>query len=218
MDKQKTKFVVSETATSTFNYHLRLVGPEAIRVDGLVGIALCGVTVGWDTQIPIEAWGRASGDLPSKWCKTCFATFQKAAMDAIAQNSIPKMGDIVFYRTVRKTLNPTQSLEIGFKGTGFGVMLGIVPQGAPEPPAIALPRLIGEIGYLRFDDVIDFFGEKVGAECVEKFKDKYYGKVVATDPTNGETETEGLALKSALHLVDSSGKSIQVLPGPKGKQ
>ncbi len=42
---------VSETVTSTWNYHLRKVGPEGLRPSGGVGlVALCGKKLGWDME------------------------------------------------------------------------------------------------------------------------------------------------------------------------
>ncbi len=54
--------VICETATATYHYHLR----EA----GSCGPALCGQAVGWDTKIPLTAWG-VKDHIPSRWCQRC---------------------------------------------------------------------------------------------------------------------------------------------------
>lgn len=55
-------FTICETGTGTWHYHL--------RKDGSVGAALCGKAVGWNTKIPLAAWG-IKDHIPSKWCRTC---------------------------------------------------------------------------------------------------------------------------------------------------
>lgn len=63
-------FVIAETPTSTWNYHIRRVGPEGIKLGGGDLVALCGAKLGWDTQIPFSAWGK-KGHVPSTWCAEC---------------------------------------------------------------------------------------------------------------------------------------------------
>ncbi len=62
--------VVSETPTSTWNYHLREVVGGKKYLGGGAPPALCGAKLGWDTQIPLIAYGQRS-HLPEKWCKRC---------------------------------------------------------------------------------------------------------------------------------------------------
>lgn len=57
------KYVIAETATSTWNYHLRL-REKAGR------IALCGKILGWDTSAPLSSWG-TKGHIPASYCKRC---------------------------------------------------------------------------------------------------------------------------------------------------
>lgn len=63
--------VIAETSTSTWNYHLREIGSEEeLKLGGGAGPALCGAPLGWDTKIPLTAWGKKS-HIPEKWCKEC---------------------------------------------------------------------------------------------------------------------------------------------------
>jgi hypothetical protein len=75
------RFVVCETRSSTWRYHIReLPEGEGPKLGGLPQgtRALCGYdNVGWDTQIPLEAWGRRS-HIPESWCTQCAALFEKA--------------------------------------------------------------------------------------------------------------------------------------------
>mgnify|MGYP000679598168 CR=1 FL=1 len=59
----KPFLVISETATSTWHYHFRLVGPEGAA-------ALCGAKLGWDTTMPLSTWG-LKDHIPSRYCGTC---------------------------------------------------------------------------------------------------------------------------------------------------
>jgi hypothetical protein len=65
-----TKLMVAETATSTWNYHLRNVQEGQEKYSGGAENALCGKPLGWDTKIPLTAWGKKS-HIPEMWCKTC---------------------------------------------------------------------------------------------------------------------------------------------------
>lgn len=67
-------FVICETRTSTWHYHLReLKDGENPKLGGLrFGTkALCGNdNLGWDTLIPLENWGHSS-HVPIHWCPEC---------------------------------------------------------------------------------------------------------------------------------------------------
>jgi hypothetical protein len=73
--KEKTNkhvLVISETAVSTWNYHLRMTLPEDVRHGGGVGLqALCGKLVGWDTQIPLSGYGVRAKHIPENYCEYC---------------------------------------------------------------------------------------------------------------------------------------------------
>ena len=104
------------------------------------------------------------------------------AIHTIGGKPVPKLniGDVVFFKKVTK-MPDRRSQEIGFKGGhGFGVMLGMVPPFAKAPPESLLMLLMGQAGYVAFDDVMNFFGEEVGKECVKKFEEKYYPKMQNT--------------------------------------
>jgi hypothetical protein len=73
---ESKKLVISETATSNWFYHLRLISESELRLTGGAGDALCGAKLGWDTQIPLTAWGKKN-HVPSKWCKKCFQIANK---------------------------------------------------------------------------------------------------------------------------------------------
>ena len=71
------RLLVAETATSTWGYHLRDVPEGQEKYGGAAGPALCGATLGWDTRIPLEAWGEHS-HIPERWCKKCSEIAKKA--------------------------------------------------------------------------------------------------------------------------------------------
>jgi hypothetical protein len=62
--------VIAETVSGVWSYHLREVGPEGLKLGGGAPPALCGAKLGWDTQIPLEAWG-TEDRIPSTWCDEC---------------------------------------------------------------------------------------------------------------------------------------------------
>lgn len=87
-----------------------------------------------------------------------------------------KTGDVVFFKKVTRSAQ-RRSPEIGFKGgSGFGVMLGIVPPQMQDPAEAQLMVLMGQAGYMAFDDVKAFLGEEALKTVMAKFQDKYYPK------------------------------------------
>jgi len=66
------KYVISETSTSTWNYHIREVVDDKLYFSGGAPPAVCGMVLGWDTKMPLSAWG-VKDHLPSKWCANCQA-------------------------------------------------------------------------------------------------------------------------------------------------
>lgn len=93
------------------------------------------------------------------------------------------VGDVVFFKEVTKTCNFKRDLKLSFKGgTGFGVMLGVVAPFGKMPTDRLLLILMGQAGYISFDDVLAFLGDELGRKCVKMFEDKYYPKDVPPPP------------------------------------
>ena len=67
-----TDLVVSETSTSSWNYHLRRVTDGKLFMNGGAPPALCGRPLGWDTKIKLASWG-AKSHIPETWCSACAA-------------------------------------------------------------------------------------------------------------------------------------------------
>lgn len=92
------------------------------------------------------------------------------------------IGDIVFFKEVTRLPGKNQML-INFKGgTGFGVMLGITPPGGKAPSVEVVMILMGQAGYISFDDVLGFLGKEAGEKCIKMFEEKYYPKRIVTPP------------------------------------
>lgn len=70
MTPKQGDLVISETSTSTYNYHLRVIGPEGPKYGGAPPPALCGRKLGWDTRAPLESWNHKS-HIPAKYCSVC---------------------------------------------------------------------------------------------------------------------------------------------------
>ncbi len=70
MSTAKPTLIISETSTSTWNYHLRRVEGGKTYMSGGAPAAVCGRQLGWDTKIPLNAWGTKS-HIPQTWCSRC---------------------------------------------------------------------------------------------------------------------------------------------------
>jgi len=62
--------IISETASSIWHYHLRLVEKGEEKYGGNAGLSLCGKKLGWDTQIPLRAYGMKN-HVRSNYCEEC---------------------------------------------------------------------------------------------------------------------------------------------------
>lgn len=89
---------------------------------------------------------------------------------------VPTEGDVVFFKHAKKELGPTGTF-VEFKGHGFGVFLGHIPQDAPAPPLIYLFRKFSQMGFIKFDDIAEFLSPEQAKECVEACERKYFGKI-----------------------------------------
>jgi hypothetical protein len=124
-----------------------------------------------------------------------------------------KQGDAVFFK---KAKNGTKrsSVEIGFKGYGFGVFLGHVPPFQKDPPVEHLFRVLGTIGFLTFDNVAEFLGDEAAAKCVRLYEDKYYGKkmeLVQKKQEDKQTEMPPEVIPPTPQLIGMDGKPIHNL-------
>ena len=95
-----------------------------------------------------------------------------------------KPGDVVFFKAATTSAESGKARGVAFKGHGFGLMLGLLPPLAKDPPAIDLLRLMGTIGFISFDDIKDFLGKELMEDAVKQFEDRYYG--VEAGPQNDE--------------------------------
>lgn len=73
------RLVISETATSTWHYHLREVKNGRLYLGGAAPNAICGAKLGWDTQIPLSTWGQESSH-PAHWCERCHLRMQPESL------------------------------------------------------------------------------------------------------------------------------------------
>lgn len=132
---------------------------------------------------------------------------------------ILKLGDVVFFKRVTKEIRNKKTPEIGFKeNTGFGVMLGVIPPFTPPPTVGHLMALMGQAGYISFDDVGHFFGEENLKVCIQKFQDKYNkppepekSKLILPPPTRAPDEIKAGADR-AVDLVMKGIDALEVKP------
>lgn len=92
-----------------------------------------------------------------------------------------KSGNIVYFKKAK--LSPFFSTQAhDFPGFGFGLLLGTVPENVGVPPALLVYRLLGSIGYIKFDDLEEFLGRQVVEDVVKKFETKYSELSLAKQP------------------------------------
>lgn len=106
-----------------------------------------------------------------------------------------KPGDIIYVDQFKNA--PRDPLSVKFtKGRGMALLLGQHHDHVPVPTPHHLFMMMGKLGFLTFDDMIEFVGEEMAKQVVEKFEAKYYGPTIE----NGTPPKE----KSGLIILPSS--------------
>lgn len=117
-----------------------------------------------------------------------------------------KPGGVVFFPTCKKT---TRGQPIVFRGHGFGVFLGVVPQMAAEPNRYMIDPLMAGVGWISFAHIREFLGDEVFDDLAVKFRAKYElepvkdGEVVPEVPPPPE-----IAMPAEKRLVGLDGQPI----------
>lgn len=83
-----------------------------------------------------------------------------------------KPGGVVYFNVCKKSTKPNSEPMI-FKGHGFGVFLGVVPQFKVEPTREMLDPLLAGIGWVSFENVYELLGEEQFKLLETKFREKY---------------------------------------------
>ncbi len=131
-----------------------------------------------------------------------------------------KEGDVVFFRKCKKS-GKAKSVEFSFKGHGFAVFLGHAPLFAPDPPPQLLLRMMGQIGFVSFDDIKRFVDEATFQKILDQFTDRYWGK--KTEDIQKEAAERVEALKQAKENGEPPPQFPALIPpqsilvGPDGK-
>lgn len=90
-------------------------------------------------------------------------------------NKVFKKGDVVFFKQAKS--DPKDNGYVMFqKGYGMALLLGHLPPFVPAPEPKALFQIMGTMGFLCFDDVIEICGVEAGQELINRFEEKYWGK------------------------------------------
>jgi hypothetical protein len=123
-------------------------------------------------------------------------------------------GDVVYFKSCARE-HGRRAKYIAFKGgTGFAVMLGIVPVNGSPPIEANLMMLMGSAGYMAFDDVANFLGDELGKKCVKMFEEKYYPKAPVDAITKKIVEAkEGMNGTEPSKIIVPRPKPTLIIPG-----
>lgn len=82
-------------------------------------------------------------------------------------------GMIVYFREAKFNPRGKKETAMRFKGHGFGIFLGHVPQLAPSPPLPLVKYIISNIGFIGCDDIKELMGQEVIDTLVKRMEEKY---------------------------------------------
>jgi len=110
-------------------------------------------------------------------------------------------GSVVFFKRAKSIAHGGKKKEFEFAGHGYGVILGLVPPGAPPPPIEIIIANLGAIGYGKLDDIKEFLGD----EASELFQSRWQAKYMALI----EAVAQKALAEGALKLVGPDGKPVK---------
>ena len=112
-------------------------------------------------------------------------------------------GDVVYIKKAKRTAK-RRGLEAQFKGHGVALLLGHIPEHASDIKLPELFGLLGNLGFIAFDDIGEFLDEEQLKTVIEKFKTKYAG------PAEMAAEESLKIVKDATakHLIDAHGGKL----------
>lgn len=109
-----------------------------------------------------------------------------------------QFGDVIYFKKCRKKPN-TQNLEIQFKGFGIAMVLGEMPPNKKGLPQEHLMPMMGQAGFISFDDIGEFLGEDVLKTVIQKFEAKHSGEKLIQEPKKTIEDAQ---------ILDINGKTI----------
>lgn len=96
-----------------------------------------------------------------------------------------KPGAVVFFPVAKKSTK-ANSEPLVFRGHGFGVFLGVVPQFAVEPTREMMDTLLSGVGWVSFENVFEMLGEEQFRILEQKFRAKYELEAMTEEEAKAE--------------------------------
>lgn len=87
-----------------------------------------------------------------------------------------KSGDVLYFKRGKRQPLPNGP-QIEFNGHACGIFLCEIPPFRRPPILLDFLRILGTVGYIRFEDLKEFYGEEFLQELSKKFVEKYYPKI-----------------------------------------
>jgi hypothetical protein len=89
------------------------------------------------------------------------------------KGGVTAVGDLIYLR--EGMLEPQAKVKFDFAYQGVALLLGDVGPLGKEWTMNQVLKVMGSIGFCRFQDVLEFLGEKEQVIMLEKFAQKYWG-------------------------------------------
>lgn len=79
-------------------------------------------------------------------------------------------GQIAFFKNCSVKTYGTP--DLGFKGHGFGIFLGVVPPFGKEPTEEQIMIFLGQIGFISYDQLARVMGAEMVVDLMKKIDEK----------------------------------------------
>ncbi len=106
------------------------------------------------------------------------------------QRFIP--GDVVYFKEAKRTSRRNSDGFRAGHGRAFGLLLGIVPPGTPEPDQDMIFRICANFGMVTVDSIVELMGEEFAHVFVAKLHAKYAAPPAEKAAPSGLLGADGL--------------------------
>lgn len=95
-------------------------------------------------------------------------------LEARRSDATLAQGDLLYFKHASKRPGGGKKKMFEFQRShGYGMFLGLVPEGMPPPPIEVVSAAIATLGYIRLDDIEQFLGIDTARDLAGKVGAKY---------------------------------------------
>lgn len=110
-------------------------------------------------------------------------------------------GDVIYFKQARRTTSKNSEGFSTGQGMAFGLLLGVVPQGVPDPCPEQIFRICAGFGMVTVDSIIELMGEEFAHLYIARLQARYSEAPEKPKAPSGLVSSDGKPLVTKPTLV-----------------